>query len=74
MHGTDDVLKGKWHQVKGSLRSWFGDLTDDDITYINGDRERLYGRLRERYGWDKNRAEMEFNRHMVEFDPTYRPM
>ncbi len=66
-----DFLKGKWHQVKGSLRSWFGDLTDNDVPEINGDCEKLYGKRRERYGWDQNRAEMETNRHLMEYDSAY---
>ncbi len=50
-----------------------GDLTDDDIAYINGDRQKLYGKLQERYGWDRMHAEDEVNRRLAEYDPTYTP-
>ncbi len=66
-----DILTGKWNQMKGDVKKWWGDLTDDDITYINGDRQKLYGKLQERYGWDRMKAEEEVNRRLAEYDRTY---
>ncbi len=66
-----DILTGKWNQVKGNVKTWWVKLTDDDIAYINGDRQKLYGKLQERYGWDKMHAEDEVNRRLTEYDPTY---
>ncbi len=71
MHGTDDIFEGKWDQIRGSLKMWWNDLTDDDIDYIKGSRQKLVGKLKERYGWDQNRAETEVNRQLSQFDPTY---
>ena len=45
-----DVIKGKWTQLKGSARSQWGQLTDDEWDQIAGDREQLIGKLQERYG------------------------
>jgi uncharacterized protein YjbJ (UPF0337 family) len=47
---NSDQVKGNWEQVKGRVKAAWGKLTDDDIREINGDRERLVGKLRERYG------------------------
>ncbi len=69
-----DILTGKWNQVKGNVKTWWVKLTDDDIAYINGDRQKLYGKLQERYGWDKIRAEDEVNRRLTEYDPSYTPV
>lgn len=66
-----DVMTGKWNQMKGDVKKWWGALTDDDISYINGDRQKLFGKLQERYGWDKLRAESEVNKRLTEYDPTY---
>ncbi len=52
-----DVIKGKWTQLKGSARSQWGRLTDDEWDQIAGDRERLLGKLQERYGWSREQAE-----------------
>jgi uncharacterized protein YjbJ (UPF0337 family) len=54
-----DVLKGKWLQLKGKVRSQWGKLTDDELEQINGDGEQLVGLLQERYGYAKDRAQRE---------------
>jgi uncharacterized protein YjbJ (UPF0337 family) len=57
-----DVLKGKWHQVKGNVRKQWGKLTDDDLDQIQGDSEILMGRIQERYGRTKDEAQREVDR------------
>jgi uncharacterized protein YjbJ (UPF0337 family) len=52
-----DQIEGKWKQIKGTAREKWGELTDDDLDRINGVRERLIGRLQERYGWAREQAE-----------------
>src|SRR6187200_1164631 len=32
-----DVLKGKWKQLKGEVKSQWGQLTDDDLDVVEGD-------------------------------------
>jgi len=54
-----DVLKGRWQQLKGNVRQRWGELTDDDLTQIDGSREALEGRLRARYGHDEARIRKE---------------
>ncbi|HZQ06203.1 MAG TPA: CsbD family protein [Anaerolineae bacterium] len=63
----DDILAGNWKQMKGQVKEWWGDLTDDDLTYIDGKRDKLVGALQKRYGYDKVRAESEVNRHLDEY-------
>jgi uncharacterized protein YjbJ (UPF0337 family) len=57
MAGEWDVIKGKWNQLKGDARVQWGKLTDDDWDQIAGHKDKLVGRLQERYGWEKNEAE-----------------
>jgi len=52
-----DQMEGKWKQMKGSLQAKWGELTDDDLDYINGHREKLVGRMQERYGVAKEEAQ-----------------
>lgn len=52
-----NVVKGKWKQVKGTAREEWGDLTDDDMEQIAGSKDRLIGKLQERYGYAKDDAE-----------------
>lgn len=52
-----DIVQGKWQQFKGSVKEKWGDLTDDEVDQVDGDREKLSGKLQEKYGWAKEDAE-----------------
>ena len=54
-----DQIEGKWKQMKGSVREKWGDLTDSDFEQIAGNREKFIGRLQERYGYTRDKAEKE---------------
>jgi len=54
-----DVIKGKWKQLSGSLKEKWGKLTDDDLQTADGHAEYLVGKLQERYGWTREKAEEE---------------
>jgi uncharacterized protein YjbJ (UPF0337 family) len=54
---NSDILQGKWEQLKGDARVKWGKLTNDDLDQIEGQREKLVGKLRERYGLARDRAE-----------------
>lgn len=41
-------LKGKWNILKGKVKQKYADLTDDDLLYIEGKEDELYGRLQEK--------------------------
>jgi uncharacterized protein YjbJ (UPF0337 family) len=47
---NSDQLKGKWKQLKGSVKERWGKLTDDDIDVIDGQHDQLIGKVHERYG------------------------
>jgi uncharacterized protein YjbJ (UPF0337 family) len=51
-----DIIKGRWHELKGKLKSQWGKLTDDDITKMQGNWEELEGLLQKRYGFKKEEA------------------
>jgi uncharacterized protein YjbJ (UPF0337 family) len=54
-----DTVKGQWHQWKGEAKRQWGKLTDDDLTRIEGDYEKLVGLLQKQYGYSRSRAEQE---------------
>ena len=49
-------LKGKWNIIKGKVKQKYADLTDDDLLYVEGKEDELYGRLQEKTG--KTREEV----------------
>jgi uncharacterized protein YjbJ (UPF0337 family) len=65
---NEDILKGKWKQVRGRSKEWWGKLTDDDLDMIDGNREQLIGKLQERYGYTKDRAAQEVNERLKELN------
>ena len=50
-------VEANWHQLKGYLREKWGDLTDDELDRMEGQREQLLGYLQERTA--RERAEIE---------------
>jgi uncharacterized protein YjbJ (UPF0337 family) len=54
-----DQIAGNWKQLTGKVKEQWGKLTDDDITAIEGKRDQLVGRVQERYGIAKEKAEEE---------------
>jgi len=47
---TDLILKGNWNQIKGKLKQKYADLTDDDLLYVEGKEDELFGRLQRKLG------------------------
>jgi uncharacterized protein YjbJ (UPF0337 family) len=52
-----DQIKGKWHEIKGSIRAKWGELTDDEIEELDGNREKMVGKIQQKYGVAKEEAE-----------------
>lgn len=65
---NQDILEGKWKQVKGQMRQWWAALTDDDVDYIAGKSEKLIGKLQERYGYTREEAQREVDRRIREVE------
>jgi len=61
-----DILAGNWKQLKGRLKEKWGDLTDDDLDKIDGQRERLIGVIQEKYGKEKQQAQQEVDAYLAE--------
>jgi uncharacterized protein YjbJ (UPF0337 family) len=58
---NSDEMRGKWNQLKGSVKQQWGKLTDDDLTTIDGQRDKLVGKIQERYGIAREEAERQLN-------------
>lgn len=57
MAQSDQKWEGRWKQIKGGIREQFAKLTDDDIEQANGQRDHIVGRIQEKYGETKEKAE-----------------
>lgn len=63
-----DILQGKWKQVRGEMKQWWGNLTDDDLEQIDGHKDKLIGKVQERYGYARDRAEQEVDHRLDQFE------
>jgi len=53
MSATNDKINGNWNQLKGKVKQEFGNLTDDDLTYAEGQEDELLGRIQKKTGKTK---------------------
>jgi uncharacterized protein YjbJ (UPF0337 family) len=60
-------LAGQWKQISDELKPWWGKLTDDDVYWIGGQKDKLTGLLQERYGYTREQAEQEIERRLQEY-------
>ena len=63
-----DVFEGKWKQVRGEVRGWWGKLTDDDLEKVGGQFDVFAGLLQERYGYSRQHAEEEIEKQLNEYE------
>ena len=54
-----DQVEGKWKEMTGNIKAKWGDLTDDELTEIAGNREALEGKIQAKYGKTKEQAQEE---------------
>jgi uncharacterized protein YjbJ (UPF0337 family) len=56
-----DRVEGNWKEFQGKVRQKWAKLTDDDLELVKGKRTELAGRLQQRYGYEKDKAEREID-------------
>lgn len=47
---NENVIKGKWLEIKGDLQKTWGKLSDDDLEKTKGDMKAIGGLIQQRYG------------------------
>lgn len=57
-----DQVEGNWKQYKGKAKEKWGELSDDELTQIDGKRDRLVGKIQTHYGKSREEAEREADR------------
>jgi uncharacterized protein YjbJ (UPF0337 family) len=65
---NNDIFEGKWKQIQGQTKEWWGKLTDDDLERVEGKYEQFVGLLQEKYGYTREHAEEEINRRLAEYE------
>ena len=59
-----DQIEGKWKEFTGRAQSHWGEMTDDELDQVEGDRTRLEGLIQQKYGRSKEEARTEVDRFL----------
>ncbi len=59
---AQELLKGKVQELKGQIQQQWGKLTDDDLDKMEGNRDELVGKVRQRYDLTKDEAESQVDK------------
>jgi len=51
---NETTLKGGWNELKGKIKQAYGDLTDDDLTYEEGQEDEMWGKVQQKTGKTKD--------------------
>jgi len=61
-----DIFEGKWKEMRGQVKEWWGKLTDDDLEQVGGKWDQLIAVLQQKYGYTREQAEQEFEGRLQE--------
>ena len=63
-------VQGRWQELRGKIRTKWGDLTDDDVATMRGERDQLVGKLVAKCGYTPEQAEREVDAWMARLDAS----
>jgi uncharacterized protein YjbJ (UPF0337 family) len=58
---NQQVLQGNWNEIKGKIRSKWGQLTNDDVQSFDGNVDRLMGLIQRKTGEGRESVERFLN-------------
>lgn len=53
---NQDIIKGKWKEIKGEIQRSWGNLTGDDLEKTKGDMKAIAGLVQQKYGIAQDEA------------------
>jgi len=65
-----DIFEGKWKQIRGEAKAWWGKLSDDDLDRAAGKVDVLAGILQEKYGYTRQRAAEEIDKRVTKYEAS----
>lgn len=59
---NNNIITGKWEEIKGKIKQQWGKVTDDDLMQAKGSYQEILGILQKRYGERKEQMEEELRK------------
>lgn len=69
---NENILKGKWKEIKGEIvRSW-GKITEDELEQTKGDLTKISGLVQQKYGETQESVRERLNTFVKNIKPDNR--
>lgn len=65
---SNDIIQGKWKEIKGEIRKVWGDITGDELEKSKGNLTAISGLIQQRYGHKKEDVSLKLNNIMARFN------
>ena len=60
-----NIMKAQWNKLKGHAKVQWSKLTDDDLLRIEGEKDKLIGKIQERYSITKDQAAADVDKFVI---------
>ena len=50
---NNNISKGKWKQIRGQAKVWWGKLTNDNGKKVGGSVDKFVGKVQEKIGYNQ---------------------
>lgn len=70
MQFNENVIKGKWREIKGDIQRAWGKLTDDELEKTKGDMTAVGGLIQKKYGETQDSYNKKLNEIYQRFENT----
>ncbi len=54
---TKQEMSGKWNSITGAVKEKYGQITDDELTQVEGDTDQLIGLIQQKTGQGREQVE-----------------
>lgn len=64
---NEEILKGKWNEIKGEILTQWGKMTDDELNQSKGNLTSIAGLIQQRYGAKKEEVQQRLDSILAKF-------
>jgi uncharacterized protein YjbJ (UPF0337 family) len=62
---NEHIIKAKWDEIVGKLQDHWSDLTEDEISKMQGNYAKLSDTISAKYGYEKEKVKSEIHDFLV---------
>jgi uncharacterized protein YjbJ (UPF0337 family) len=64
---NQDMVQGKWLEIKGEVQKAWGKLTSDELEQTKGDIKSIAGLVQQKYGEENEKFQQKFSEILTRF-------